>query len=466
MRSHAIPTFFLALVILVGASAMAFAQNSTPITLTFAGDLMLGRTVAPVAAADPDGLFRDVRHVLRASELSFANLESPLTTRAHLSANPDVLIADPAIASVVADAGLDVLSLANNHADDAGQGGIEDTVAVLQSAGIHAVGAPDTTPLLVEVGGIRVAAVAFDVEEPWDEHEAQRIIAKAAPASDLLVVSVHGGVSMLPEPDPRIERLSERLVSWGADVVWGHGPHVVQPVTTVERPRSGTAVVATSLGNFLFDQRGPLTGQGALLQVRVDRHGVIGYRIGRTTHHDLRVHFTGWDLPVGVAVAWDGEWWTPTRPVPTRPTRSGLFEGFAWGEVIVAGQGRITGDDQQIVVSFRKAPGPHPVRDGMPDVRWTDSEGRSHHLGIYRAADLTPVWVAGTVPAPIMGLAVCDGSVALAYGTLDHPAVVSAGAAVWRPVGLDPATSLPGPGTPGCADVDGDGRTEPVILDR
>lgn len=464
MRS--ILSIFAALAMLVGASAMAFAHDSQPITLTFVGDLMLGRTVAPVAAADPDGLFRDVRHVLRSSEFSFANLESPLTNRPHLAANPNALVGDPAIASLVADAGFDVLSLVNNHADDAGEGGVEDTVGVLQSVGIGALFDRGTTHLVVEADGIRVAVVAFDAEEPWDEHEAQRTMVGAALVSDLVVVSIHGGVEFLPEPDPRIERLAARLVSWGADVVWGHGPHVVQPVTTVERHQDGKAVVATSLGNFLFDQRGPLTGQGAVLQVRVDRHGVIGYRVGRTTHHDLRVHFTGWDRPAGEAVAWDGEWWTPTRPVTIQPLGSEEFTAFEWGEVIAAGEGRITGLDREAVVAFRKVPGPHPVRDGMPEVRWTDAEGRSHHLGIYRADNLKPVWVAGTVPAPIVELAACDGAVALAYGTLDDRTVVATGAAVWRPVGMDSVTTLPGPGTPGCADVDGDGRTEPVILDR
>jgi len=148
MWRHPFTAFFVALVLLAGTAAAAFAQNSSPITLTFGGDVMLGRSVGPVAAADPDGLFRDVRHILRSSDLAFANLESPLTTRPHQTANPNVLVADPATAPLLDAAGFDVLSIANNHAADAGQGGIRDTVAALEAVGIAPLGAPLDTPLL------------------------------------------------------------------------------------------------------------------------------------------------------------------------------------------------------------------------------------------------------------------------------------------------------------------------------
>jgi hypothetical protein len=143
------------------------------------------------------------------------------------------------------------------------------------------------------------------------------------------------------------------------------------------------------------------------------------------------------------------------------------LDGFPWGEIVDASRGSITGVYRdEIVVSFRHVPGPHPVREGLPDVDWLDEDGMSHHLGIYQAEDLTPIWVAGMVPAPVARVAACDGSVAMAYSTLDEPEVVATGAAIWRPGGLHAVSSLPGAGTPTCADVDGDGLTEPVIADR
>jgi Bacterial capsule synthesis protein PGA_cap len=341
-------------------------------------------------------------------------------------------------------------------------------------AGADAVTAGE--PSTIRVNGSRLAVLAYDATRaglpvgdipgvvPWDDRVAKQAIESATARSDLVIVSLHGGVEYLPEPDPRMIDLAEKAISWGADIVWGHGAHVVQPliVTAGTRP----TLTATSLGNFIFDQRGGLTGKGAILQVLADRSGLIAYRMGSTTHTDLRVNWVGWELPRGDAVLIDGEWWNLIRQTSPRSDPGGPIEGFEWGEVVATSAGRVTGDDLEMVVSFRHVPGPHPVRDGLTDIQWLDAKGMSAHLGIYRADDMTPIWVAGMVPAPIADLAACDGSVALAYSELDNPEVIATGAAVWRPFGLDAAERLPGTGTPVCSDIDGDGSTEPVILDR
>jgi poly-gamma-glutamate capsule biosynthesis protein CapA/YwtB (metallophosphatase superfamily) len=476
---------FVALAVLLTGVAVSLDQGSEsrPVTLTFVGDIMLGRSVAPVAAADPDGLFRDVRHVLRGSDLTLGNLESPLTTRSQVSPNPNVLIADPETAGLLTGAGFDVISLANNHIGDAGPEGVTDTLDAVASSRLVAVGAgPNSAvagaPTELTVEGVRIAILAFDATGaglvagvsagvvPWDP-EAARIAVEAATASaDLVVVSVHGGVEYLPESDPRILRIADLLVSWGVDVVWGHGPHVPQPIFSAEHA-GRVAVIATSLGNFLFDQRGPSTGGGTVLQVLADRHGVIAHRSGVTSHHDLRVHFTGWDLPKGDAVLLNGSWWELKRhPLLVSGPSSLRPKPFPWGEALAAGMGPLTGDHTELVVSYRARSGSHPVRDGLPDVTWTDSDGYTMHLGIFRADDLAPVWQAGMVPAPIAALAVCDGSLSLAYRTLDSPTVRSTGAAVWRTAGLAAADFLPGPGTPACGDADLDGISDPLVLER
>jgi hypothetical protein len=449
--------------------------------LLFVGDVMLGRGVSPLATADPVGLFEEVRLTVRDADLALANLESPLTTRPHLSPNPNALEADPRLATLLADAGFDIVGLANNHIGDAGPEGVLDTVVALTDVGMAAVGAGEdisaaTRPIVIDRDGLNVAIVAFDASgggleagqaagvATWSPDGARRAVAAASATADLVVVSIHGGVEYLPERDPRMDAIASDLTEWGADVVWGHGAHVVQPVTVAGETR---AVATTSLGNFLFDQRGPLTGSGAILEVLADESGVLAYRIGHTDHRDLRVHFDGWDLPTNEAALIEGEWWDLTFGPLVESAISPDLDGFPWGEIVDASRGSITGVYRdEIVVSFRHVPGPHPVREGLPDVDWLDEDGMSHHLGIYQAEDLTPIWVAGMVPAPVARVAACDGSVAMAYSTLDEPEVVATGAAIWRPGGLHAVSSLPGAGTPTCADVDGDGLTEPVIADR
>lgn len=475
--------YFVVILLLAGLSALGVQppNSDAPISLTFVGDIMLGRGVSPIAEVDPTGMFEEVRLILRSSDLAMGNLESPLTTRSHQAPNPHTLEADPTTVVLLADAGFDVLSMANNHIGDAGPSGVVDTLEAVETAGMTAVGAgvdlgAASAPLLVEGANMRVAVLAMDATgaglaagdepgvAPWDEESAKEATERAARRSDFLIVSLHGGVEYLPETDPRMRRLAEMLTAWGADMVWGHGSHVVQPVLTT--PGDRPALVASSLGNFIFDQRGPLTGTGAALQVLADRMGVIAYRMGVTSHADLRVRWVGWELPDGDAALIGGEWWSLVRDVELSRDHGFLVEDFEWGRVEAASTGRVTGDGLETVVSFRAAPGPHPVRDGLPDVHWVDAHGMTPHLGIYRARDLAPIWVAGMVPSPVAEVAACDGSLAFAYSELDDPRVVAAGGAVWRSIGLDATDRLSGPGLPACADLDDDGLTEPVILGR
>ncbi len=76
------------------------------------------------------------------------------------------------------------------------------------------------------------------------------------------------------------------------------------------------------------------------------------------------------------------------------------------------------------------------------------------------------IWVAGTLVAPVVELAACDGALAVAYGRMRKPGTVETGAWRWVVFGLLPTEPLPGPGTPICVDIDGDGLTEPAIIER
>lgn len=467
--------------------ALIVATPSAPpqtVTVLLAGDVMMGREVAPIAAGDPEGLFQDIRATLRGPDLAMANLESPLTDLLHVSPNPHALEGDPATADLLASAGFDLINLANNHSGDAGPAGLLDTTRAIEEAGMDVVGAGfDSSrarePVFKEFGELRVAVLAFDATgaglaagvEPgvamWDTATAREAVTGAAKLADVVIVSVHGGVEYLPESDPRMIAIGEMLASWGADVVWGHGAHVVQPLTTLPAESGRTTIVATSLGNFLFDQRGALTGEGAVLEVMADPEGVIAYRLGSTSHRDLRVHFETWEAPTGDAVLVDGEWWNLLRGFEPRAETPAPVTAFPWGEVVAASTGRVTSQDRlETVISFRQPARPHPVREGLPHIDWTDHAGRTAHLGIYRADDLAPIWVAGMVPSPVAAVRACDGSIAMAYSSLDDPSILATGAAVWSTFGLDAAATLPGPGIPACCDVDRDGLTEPAILER
>jgi hypothetical protein len=102
----------------------------------------------------------------------------------------------------------------------------------------------------------------------------------------------------------------------------------------------------------------------------------------------------------------------------------------------------------------------------FPSEGLTDALGRTAHVGLYRPGDLRPRWVAGTLLRPVAAVAACDGALAVAYSTLDDAAIVGAGAWRWGGFGFVPMPDLSGAGVPACADVDGDGALDPLVLGR
>ena len=476
-----------------GAEPARTARGSLeqrPVRVLLAGDVMLGRGMAALVARDPETVLSGVRHLVAGADVAAANLESPLTRRPHTSPNVNALEADPAAAGAVALGGFDVLSIANNHAGDAGPESVVDTLEAVEEAGMSVVGGGRDldrarSAVLVESGGLRIAFLAFDAtrggtaagpDSPgvmhWDEQRARDAVAEARGDADLVIVGLHGGIEYLADTDPGQLRLAERLASWGGDIVWGHGPHVLQPVSVIDRVGGGSTVVATSLGNLLFDQRRTGTTRGGVLEILADRGGAFAYRLGITRNDQGRVHLDHWDLPGGDAALLDDGWWVPLREpdgerAPSREPDPAVPDLAAWegfdGDVVDARVGDVTGDGlRDVVVSFRRTFRPTLITEQIPDRAWADEHGRAAHLGVYDPRG-RPEWVAGTMFRPVAWVAVCDGALALAFDQLHDPRIVATGAWQWDAFGFSAAVELPGPGEPGCADIDGDGLLDPYI---
>jgi poly-gamma-glutamate capsule biosynthesis protein CapA/YwtB (metallophosphatase superfamily) len=483
------PIALAALALAVGpaGAAPAAAPAPRPITLLFTGDVMLGRGVAPLVRSDPAAVFGGVRFELSSADLAVANLESPLTTRAHLASHgPNALEARPGSARLLAAAGFDAIAIANNHAGDAGPHTVPDTIGALAAAGIPVLGAGATlaaafTPRILVSHGVRVALLSFDDtgEGPragpsspgvawWDPARARRAVERARAEADVVVVGIQGGSDYDPTTDPWLMHLGRLLARWGADIVWGTGPHVVQPTRTVVSPGGRVTIVATSLGNLLFDQHIPGTRTGELLEVLAGSGGVRAYRLGTTAQEPSNaVDFGHWKLPAGDAAALGAEWWTIAGAVTAaRPAPVPSLRGFP-GRVAAAAVGDVEGNGgTELAVSFWRPYRSTDVNALIPRRLLVDRRGLTAHLGIYRPAGRAEIWVAGTLLRPIRRLAACAGAIAVGYSTLDGGTVVGTGAWRWTGFGFTPLADLPGAGVPGCADVDGDGRLDPVILGR
>ena len=440
---------------------------------------MVGRRVGELAAIDPDSVFEDVKVVVRDADLAMANLESPLTERTHETENPFHLEADPALAPLIAAAGFDVLGIANNHAGDAGAASILDTMQAVAAAGMESIGggadlASAWEPRYLDAAGVRVALLAIDVSRQglaaavgpgiavWDATRARAAVAEARSRSDVVVVAIHGGVEEWAKTDPFLDPVARDLAAWGADVVWGHGPHVGQPVIAVPGVDGAPSLVATSLGNFLFDQQFEPNCTGLVLETLVDGAGLIAWRLGLTEGDDLRVHFDKWLQPEGDAALIDGEWWSLERALAPASSSTEVID-FEHGDVIAASRGNVSGGGAaQLLVSYRHEP--REVEwDSRP--RNVDRQGRTAHLGVFEL-DGTPIWMSHRPPEAVADVAACDGSAVFAYSEIDARGVMAVGAGVWNGFGFTLAPELSGAGTIGCVDIDGDGSFEPVVVGR
>lgn len=246
------------------------APTGQSLTLVFAGDVILDRGVAVALRRDGyPALAAALRPFLAEADLAFLDLETPLSDTGTPRVKEVTFRSDPAFARVLADAGVDVVSLANNHSGDYGPAALRDTLRHLESAGIAHCGAGMTlaeaaAPAVLERDGVRVAYVGFG-EPFWGVALATDRAAGIAPTdtavivsalraaraqADLVVASFHWDWEYDFYPDQETKRFARLAVASGADLVIGTHPHVIQGSELVnDKP------VAYSLGNFVFDQK-------------------------------------------------------------------------------------------------------------------------------------------------------------------------------------------------------------------
>ncbi|MCL4562654.1 MAG: CapA family protein [Chloroflexi bacterium] len=253
-------------------------RTDPTIEIAFLGDVMLGRSVAQAhTSGDWASALAEIKPELNAADLAIANLESPMTS-APLVRQAYDLRAPQAGVQAFTSAGIDLLSLANNHALDCGPEGLEDTRSALQANHLTPVGPlPQAARLLVNHHSLSMIALD-DVSAAMDVDQAAAAVRDARQSSNWVVVFIHWGAEYSPGPSPRQVTIARRLAGAGADLIIGHHPHVLQPGEWIDNPGGNhRTFVAYSLGNALFDQPTPPDARrGVLLSVRLGPGGVAG----------------------------------------------------------------------------------------------------------------------------------------------------------------------------------------------
>lgn len=211
-----------------------------------------------VSQSPYDVLEGDVRDALTAPDVLIANLEAPITdtfyTNSFPNEPPKNLTCPPETVELLQDAGVDVVTLANNHILDHGPEAVEETKAALHAAGIEFIGDPlnDENPLTIEKE-TPVHCVGYNLcdKGATDEvNEMYRMAERLGEKSGVSCILIHWGRGHehTLTPSPRQIEIGQTLVEKGIDVVLGHHPHTFQPVEMYE-----DGVICYSLGNFIFD---------------------------------------------------------------------------------------------------------------------------------------------------------------------------------------------------------------------
>ena len=257
--------------------------------LAFLGDVVPGRSmefqIERYGAAYP---WIGLAPLLNDADLAVANLECVLSTQGKPLNKPYVIRAHPSAGETLAAAGIDLVTLANNHTLDYGNDALDDTLAVLDGLDITAIGAGQTAedayrPAIIELNGVRVALLAYagaywqgSADVPVSDRIAwgdPAVVGKEVRAvrdkADVVIVILHAGKEYSRTPSATQVAVAHAAVDAGADLVVGHHPHVTQ---TVER--YGEGLIVYSLGNALFDIPLQAAMQGDLLRVQVTQDGL------------------------------------------------------------------------------------------------------------------------------------------------------------------------------------------------
>lgn len=279
------------------AAVLSPSLAPTPtIRLAAVGDLNLDRAPAYIITTLGDLAypFSLVKPVFDAADYTVGNLETALGDVGEPAAKRYPFRSPPEAAQALAVGGVDLVSLANNHAQDYGPEALLQGIGLLHEAGVETVGggandAEAHAPHIADIGGLRVAFLGyvhvpieavtnFDTQSwtatadapglAWGDPERIRAdVAAVRPEVDLVVAILHSGYEYIEEPSEWQVAAAHAAIDAGADLVVGHHAHILQGIH-----RYGDGVIVYGLGNFVFDIDGP--PETAILNVWLDRDGV------------------------------------------------------------------------------------------------------------------------------------------------------------------------------------------------
>jgi poly-gamma-glutamate synthesis protein (capsule biosynthesis protein) len=246
-------------------------------TLLFTGDVMLGRSVGYRIDMhkDPMWPFIYVSDVMRSADITYINLETPLTVDCPLTQTGMKFCSEVTNVAGLTGSGVDIASVANNHTTNYGQGGLSSTVSTLKSNGIEPVGQGD--PVKLSRDGQVFTFLSLNDIGPYpgidnvNPKTLSEKVGRAKASGEVLIVTFHWGHEYQSTPSARQVSLAHQVIDAGADVVIGAHPHWVQTKEIYK-----DKLIYYSLGNFVFDQEwSPETKRGLAVRLTYDGHDLV-----------------------------------------------------------------------------------------------------------------------------------------------------------------------------------------------
>ncbi len=286
-------------IIASGTDAYAQSTNASKrfdgtVTIAMNGDIMTG-TILPTPNMPPNegrDIFIDCAELIKSADVACGNLEGVLADKGKSRKAPGPLsfsfMMPTKSVNLLVDAGYDFLGIANNHINDFYPVCIQSTIKTLKDNGIGVAGTSDCETSIKEINGVKYGFCAFGHEsytlKTQDHATVKRIVKKLRQECDIVIVCFHGGSEGISErhlPNDteyfhgadrgNLREFAHLCIDNGADVVYGHGPHVCRAIELYKGH-----LIAYSLGNFATPRGMKLVNQTSyapLLMVRLNGDG-------------------------------------------------------------------------------------------------------------------------------------------------------------------------------------------------
>ncbi len=272
--------------------------HADTISIAAVGDIMLGTTYPDSSVRPPhDGKrsFDAVLNELQQADIAFGNLEGVLldtgkaaSFKLHQKSAAYLFKMPRRYATILKDAGFDILSIGNNHTNDFGPAGRKSTMQMLDSMGIKYAGLKSNPSVVFEKGGVKYGFCGFSPNSQTvsllDYDNAAKIISNLKQQADIVIVSFHGGgegtgfehvtrkyESFKGENRGNVYEFAHNAIDAGADVVLGHGPHLTRAVECYKN-----RFITYSMGNFCTYNKVSISGVcgiAPLLKLTLNKKG-------------------------------------------------------------------------------------------------------------------------------------------------------------------------------------------------